>query len=71
MPTPNRIKVSCKSCGVIMKVDDTEAMPPCDECGGKLVPIDAPLRAEMTPLPEPIQPTSPPVPDSDAETKPT
>ena len=57
MRTPSRIKVSCKSCGLLTKVERVErsdVLPPCSECGGTQVPMDAPLRAELTPPPEPL-----------------
>ncbi|MHC4076926.1 MAG: hypothetical protein ACYST0_00650, partial [Planctomycetota bacterium] len=70
MSTPNRIKVICDSCGFLTKVEKSDVLPPCDECGGTLVPMDAPMRAELTPPPEPIAPTSRPVADADAEAMP-
>lgn len=54
MPTSNRIKVSCDSCGLLTKVERNDVLPPCHECGGKLLPMDKPLRAELTPPAEPL-----------------
>ncbi len=54
MPPNKRVKVSCRSCGLLTKIDTSDVLPPCSECGGTLVPMDAPLRAEPTPPPEPL-----------------
>lgn len=55
MDPPNQIKVSCESCGLLTKIEKTHVLPPCSQCGGTLVPLDAPLRAELTPPPEPLK----------------